>query len=102
MATPPKKSEFKPIKDLKTTEELVERLELIERDQRVDLLIRYLGDLKREFDSVAEELTTLGFCARCYLHDWYQDEAGQPGNCSGECRDCVRPETLTGFDLGGL
>jgi hypothetical protein len=74
MTMPPKKPEFKPINDLRTTEELIERLALIERDLRTDLLIRYLGDLKREFDSVAEELSTLGICARCYLHDWYQDD----------------------------
>lgn len=74
MMTPPKKPEFKAIKDLKTTEELFERLELIERQQRTDLLVRYLGDLKREFDVVAEELSDMGFCARCYLQDWYLEE----------------------------
>jgi hypothetical protein len=70
----PKKPKFKAIKDLKTVEEIMERLALMERDAREWQLVRYLGDLKREFDAVAQELTELGFCARCYLQDWYFDE----------------------------
>ncbi len=47
--------------------DLFERLQVIAQDQRMTLLVDYLGELRAEFDAVAAELAEHGFCAPCYL-----------------------------------
>jgi hypothetical protein len=61
MPNPKKTLKFRPIRELQTIQELVERLELMERDQRKGLLVDYLCDLRQESLWVMHELSTLGF-----------------------------------------
>lgn len=39
----------------------------IAQSERMDQLVNYLHDLRREFDATAEELKAMGFCAPCYF-----------------------------------
>jgi hypothetical protein len=61
MPTPKTPRDFKPIRELKTVPELIERLKIMERDQRIGLLVDYLCDLRQESLWVMHELSTLGF-----------------------------------------
>jgi hypothetical protein len=57
----PKQPKFKPVKDLKTPEDLIAHLQLIEREKRIAALVDYLCDLRRESLWVMHELSTLDF-----------------------------------------
>lgn len=61
MTSPKTPGKFKPIRDLKSVDELIERLQLIERDRRVGLLADYLCDLRREMLWVMHELDGADF-----------------------------------------
>jgi hypothetical protein len=50
-------------------------------DARIEALVDYLDDLRREFDWASGELKTLDFCAPCYLSAL---GCGHDHDCSGE------------------
>ena len=43
------------------------------KSERMDQLVDYLDDLRKEFDAVAAELASMGFCTPCYLSGLDED-----------------------------
>lgn len=61
--------------------DLYRKMHAMAEDARIEALVDYLDDLRREFDWASGELKTLDFCAPCYLSAL---GCGHDHDCSGE------------------
>lgn len=75
--TAPRQSPKMPLR----LDEVQKLLNAVAESERMTMLVDYLEDLRREFDSVTAELKALGFCAPCYLSGL---DDGNDHDCVGE------------------
>lgn len=102
MTSPKTPQHIKPIRSL-NTQELIERLKMIERDRRTGLLVDYLHDMWSETLWVMDELAALDFDPVEYLRllidarnndDRNDDYHGDHDDDDGDDDDWAGPELV--------
>jgi hypothetical protein len=78
---PPRNPPKKPTVLSPRLAEIQEMLNAVAESERMTRLVDYLHDLRKEFDSVADELKAMGFCAPCYMSGM---EDGDDHDCPEE------------------
>ena len=69
----PRAAPYQPIPLLPKLAGLQAMLNELAKSERMTQLVDYLDDLRKEFDAVAAELASMGFCTPCYLSGLDED-----------------------------